>query len=112
MLRIFHNRCVRSICRVTVTGCYDIRISNEELLRRLNLRKIDDYITERQLRWAGHVVRMNFDRLPRKMLSSWVCTKHPIDAPEFIYGRGFYKSLTKAGVDVKNWHALALNKSK
>ena len=112
MLRIFHNRCVRSICRVTVTGCYDIRISNEELLRRLNLRKIDDYITERQLRWAGHVVRMNFDRLPRKMLSSWVCTKHPIDAPEFTYGRGLYKALTKAGVDVKSWHALALDKSK
>ena len=101
MLRIFHNYCVRSMCRVTVTGCYDIRISNEELLRRLNLRKIDAYITESQLRWVGHVARMDFYRPPRKMLSSWVCTKHSIDAPEFMYGRGLYKALTKAGVDVK-----------
>ena len=70
MLRIFHNRCVRSMCRVTVTECcvrsmcrvtvtecYNFRISNEELLRRLDLRKVDDYITKRQLRWAGHVAR-------------------------------------------------------
>lgn len=34
------------------------RISNEELLRRLNLRTIDDYVTKRQLRWDGHVDRM------------------------------------------------------
>ena len=112
VLRIFHNRCVRSMCRVTVTDCYSFRISNEELLRRLNLRKIDDYITKRQLRWAGHIARMDFDRLPRKMLSSWVCTKRPTGAPEFTYGRGLYKSLTKAGVNVKNWHELALDKSK
>ena len=31
-----------------------------------------------------------------------VCTKRPIGVPEFTYGYGFYKSLTKAGVDVKS----------
>ena len=103
-LRIFDNRCVRSMCRVTITECYNFRISNEGILRRLNLRKIDDYITKRQLRWSAHVARMDFDRLPRKRLSSWACTKCPIGAPEFTYGRGLYKSLTKTGVDVKNWH--------
>ena len=61
MLRIFLNRCVRSMCRVTVTECYNFRVSNEELLRRLNLRKINDSITKRQLHWAGHVARMDFD---------------------------------------------------
>ena len=48
MLHIFHNRCVRSIGRVTVTECYSFRIKNEELLRRLNFKKIDDYVTKRQ----------------------------------------------------------------
>ena len=96
--------------RVTATNCYNVRIRNEELLRRLNLRKIDDYIIKRQLGWVGHVARMDFDWLPRKMLSSLVCTKHPIGAPEFTYGRGLYKLLNKAGADIKNWHALALDK--
>ena len=76
--------------RVTVTECYNIRISNEELLRRLKLRKIDYYITKRRLPWAGDVARIDFDRLPRKMLSSWVCTKRPSGAPEFTYGHGLY----------------------
>ena len=42
MLHLFHSRCVRSMCSVTVTDCCNFRISNEELLRRLNLRKIDN----------------------------------------------------------------------
>ena len=46
------------------------------------------------------------------MLSSWVRTKCPIGAPEFIYGHGLYKSMTKGGVDVKNWYGLALDKLK
>ena len=50
--------------------------------------------------------------LEEKMLSSWLCTKRHIGAPEFTYGRRLYKSLTKADVDVKNWHGLALDKSK
>ena len=87
MFCIFHNRCVRSMSRVTVTKCYNFRFSNNELLRRLNLRKINEHITKRQLRWAGHVARMDFDRLPRKMIPPWVCNKHPIGAPEFTYGR-------------------------
>ena len=45
-------------------------------------------------------------------MSFWLCTKRPIGAPEFTYGPFLYKLLTKAGVDVINWHALALDKSK
>ena len=52
--------------------CYNFKISNKELLRRLNLRKIDDYIIKRQLRWGGHVARMDFDRLPEKCLCGYV----------------------------------------
>ena len=112
LLHIFYKCCVRSMCRVTVAECYNFRISDDELLRRSNLRKTDDYVTKRQLRCVGHVTRMDFDQLPRKMLSSWVCIKLPIGAPELTYSRGLYKSLRKAAVNVRNWHALALDKSK
>ena len=47
MLGIFPNCCVRSMCRVAVTKCYNFTIINEELLTRLNLREIDDYISKR-----------------------------------------------------------------
>jgi len=47
--------------------------SHIELMERLNL-SIDLYVTKPQLTWAGHVARMEFDRLSRKFLSSssWV----------------------------------------
>ena len=89
----------KSICRVTLTQCSNFRRSNEKLLRHLNLRTIDDYVTKRQQRWAGHVVRMDFDRPPRKILSSWKCTERSVGALEHIYGRGLFKSLKKAGIN-------------
>ena len=55
---------------------------------------------------AGHLFRMDFDRLPRKMLSPWVCTKRPVGALKHIYGRGLFKSLKKAAINLNNWHEL------
>ena len=43
----------------------------------LGVDAIDFYVARRQLGWAGHVCRMDFDRLPRRMLSSWVPHKRP-----------------------------------
>ena len=50
-------------------------ITTKTLLDHLELKSLDSYVVIRQLRWAGHVARMGMDRLPRKMLSSWVTNK-------------------------------------
>ena len=59
---------------------------------------------------AGHVVRMSFDRLPRKILSCWVVSKRPKDAPNITYGRGLVKAMEKANVPNENWFVLANDK--
>lgn len=107
LLRMFHRNCIRAMCRVNLLHVRRYRISNEELLDRIGLLSIDSYITKRQLSWAGHVARMNFDRLPRKMLSSWVRCNRPRGSPEFTYGRGLEKCMKKANVPVNNWFYLA-----
>jgi hypothetical protein len=38
----------------------------------LGLTSLDQVISNRKLRWAGHVRRMDWSRLPRKFLTSWV----------------------------------------
>jgi hypothetical protein len=38
----------------------------------LGLTSLDQVISNRKLRWAGHVRRMDRSRLPRKFLTSWV----------------------------------------
>ena len=103
--------CVRAMCRVNRTKVYIHRITTVSLLQRLSLEKIDHYVTKRQLSWLGHVARMPFDRLPRKLLSSWVYHRRPKGSPEFTYGRGIYKALRKVNVGVNEWYDMALNRN-
>ena len=105
-LRGFHRRCIRSICHVTLRN----RLRTVDLLDKLSLESIDSYICRQQLRWAGHVIRMPWSRLPRKMLSCWVRSKRPRGAPKYTYGRSLMKCLRKAKIDTENWHVLALDK--
>ena len=68
---------------------------------------IDVSVSKRQLRWVGHIARMGYDRLPRKMLVSLVPSKRPIGAPGFTYGRDLYKYFKKFDIDKNDWHNLA-----
>ena len=106
-LRLFHHRCIRAMCRVTRRHTRQHHIRTAELLTRVGLASLDTYIARRQLRWAGHVARMSTARLPRKMLSSWVCQKRPQGCPQYTYGRSLVKVLRKVGVDTTIWPALA-----
>ena len=99
------------MCRVNRLLTITHRITTQSLLDRLKLSSIDDYITTRQLRWAGHVARMPFNRLPRKMLSCWVRHKRPKGAPRFTYGRSLKKALKKANIQLDNWQEAAANRA-
>ena len=52
-------------------------------------------------------------RLPRLLLSSWVDHKRPKQRPQFTYGHGLKRDLStgNAGVDVKDWGSLAMNRN-
>ena len=67
-LRCFHARCVRNMCRVKRWHTRKHHISTSDLLARLKLDTIDKYINKRQLRWAGHVARVNDYRIPKRLL--------------------------------------------
>ena len=54
---------------------------------------MNNYIARRQLRWLGHVSRMPFDRLPRRMLSSWLPDPRCRGAAKMTYGRRMKKAM-------------------
>jgi hypothetical protein len=110
-LRLFHAQCLRAMCRVTRTHTWKHHISTQELGQRLGLESIDIYITRRQLRWAGHVSRMDFDRLPRRMLTAWVRAPRPRGAPKMTYGRSIGKALDQFSIDRATWPELAADRS-
>ena len=62
-LQMFHNRCVRAMCRVTMWHVREHRITQQSLESRIQLEPFQYYLTRRRLRWAGHVSRMDFTRL-------------------------------------------------
>ena len=109
-LRAFQARCVRSMCRVSRKHAWRHHISTADLEQRLGLATIDTYVSRRQLRWLGHVARMDYARLPRKMLSSWVAAPRPRGAPPMTYGRSVAKALAEFHVDRREWHALAADR--
>ena len=111
-LRVFHNRCVRAMSNVTMKNVYEQRLSTNELLVQLGLKPIETYTFQRQLRWVGHVSRMEFDRLPRKMLSCWVKNSRPVGAPEFTYRRGVYKALNAGNLDRNKWFEIASDRQR
>ena len=80
------------------------------IAQQLQLDSIDNYVYCRQLRWVGHVSRMPFDRLPRRMLSSWVAAKRPSGGQLMTYGRSVSKALDNFGIDRDSWHALAADR--
>ena len=66
----------------------------------------------RQLRWLGHMSRMDFEsRLPRRMLSSWLPHRRPTGAPTMTYGRSVSKALAHFHVDPARWHELAADRT-
>ena len=111
-LRNFHHRCVRTMCHVSRIQIRVFRINTSELLQKLSLCSIDTYVSQQQLRWAGHVMRMPWNRLPRKVMSSWVRSKRPRGCPNLTYGRSLKKSLKKADIDIENWDILALDRDR
>ena len=65
-LDVFHKRCLRTICGFTLQD----RVSIAELYKICDISGIEGFLIRSQLRWAGHVVRMDDDRLPKQLLYS------------------------------------------
>ena len=111
-LRGMHAQHLRAMCRVTRTHVWKHHISTQELGHRLGLDSIDTCIARRQLRWAGHVCRMDHGtRLPRRMLSAWVAHPRPPGAPTMTYGRSISKAMDLFQIDTARWHELAADRA-
>jgi len=70
-LRSFHRRCVRTMCGRSInmgvlTYSRSGRItSHAQLEKRMCMPDIATLLSRHQLQWAGHVLRMGEERLPR-----------------------------------------------
>ena len=103
-LDAFHMRCLRVICGIK----WDDRVRNSTILKRCNIAGIETLQAKIQLRWAGHVVRMNENRLPKKILYGQLPNaKRSIGRPLLRYKDKLKDNLKRLDIDLSAWEDLA-----
>jgi hypothetical protein len=109
LLEQFHQRCLRSILGIK----WFHRVSNTEVLSRSDMPSMETLLIKAQLRWVGHVVRMQDSRLPRQLLYSELSNGHRSKGrPKLRYKDTLKKSLHNCKIDCIHWEDLTRNRPK
>ena len=100
LLEQFHQRCLRSILGIK----WQDHVSNEEVLKRASLPSIEYILLQVQLRWAGHVTRMEDVRMPEAVFFSELQEgKRDRCAPRKRYKDQLKRQLAQAGISHQSW---------
>ena len=104
LLERFHQRCLRIIFNIH----WSDHVSNVEVLERANTTSIEATLLKTQLRWAGHVSRMEDHRLPKAVLFGELSSGYRNrGAPKKRFKDSLKKSLACCGIDSRHWTTMA-----
>ena len=107
LLRNWHNKRIREMCRVTMCQTYVHRITSVSFQKRTGVFSLAHYLASRTLLWAGHVARMTKNRAPKRLMLSWVGEPRIAGGQEMTYGRSLGRHLKHAGLEHADGSALA-----
>ena len=97
--------------RDIMSGKWYDKITNEEILRRANLPCMADILIERNLRWVGHVLRMDNDRLPRQLLYSQLKEgKRNQGRPRLRFKDVAKRNMKWREINLNSWQTMAENR--
>jgi len=63
------------MCRVTMCQTFVHRVTSESPQKRSGVFSLEHYLASRTLLWAGHVARMPKNRLPKRLMLSFLWPK-------------------------------------
>lgn len=107
LLERFHQRCLRTILNIHWRDF----VTNVEVLEQAETPSIEAMLLKYHLRWAGHVSRMEDQRLPKIALYGELSAGHRgRGAPKKRFKDCLKKSLTICHVDHKCWSDLAADR--
>ena len=106
-----HAYMMRQLRDIMSIKWYD-KITNNEILCRANLPWMADILIEKNLRWLGHVQRMENDRLPRQLLYSQLCEgKRNQGRPRLRFKDVVKRNMKHREIDLKSWQTTASNRA-
>ena len=104
----FHLRCLRRIMGIS----WEDKVSNPEVLRKAKTTGIEALIMKAQLRWVGHVIRMDNTRLPKMIFfSELVSGTRNLGRPLKRYKDCLKASLEACDISTLGWESLASDRS-
>ena len=87
---------------------WEDRVPNTEVLRRAQMPSVESMVLSAQLRWAGHVVRMEDFKLPKILLYGELRDgTRSVGGQKLRYKDTLKRSLKRSNVAVENWEAVA-----
>lgn len=103
-LTSFQTRHLRQLFKIK----WSDKISNVEVLKRANMPSVEAMIISAQLRWSGHVVRMNERRLPKQLLYGELTEgERNIGGQKLRYKDTIKRHLKRIDADVNTWETKA-----
>ena len=100
----FHLRCLRKVLRVS----WKEHVPNQEILRSAELTGIEAMLNQAQLRWSGHVTRIDDSRPPKQLFHAELSTGKRHKGGQRKRYKDVLKSTLKAcNIPVDEWQALA-----
>ena len=103
-LNAFHMRCLRTLLHIK----WQDKIPDTEVLQRAESESIHAILQRSQLRWAGHVHRMDDSRLPKRLLYGELKTgKRSLGRPKKRYKDTLKESLKQCNIPQSSWEKSA-----
>lgn len=107
-LNSFHLRCLRRILRIQ----WQDKVPNTEVLERAGINSMLAILSERRLRWLGHVRRMDPGRIPKDLLYGELVEGTRLTGrPRLRYKDVCKKDMKLSDIDVNSWECLADDRS-
>ena len=101
----FHLKCLRRILNIK----RQMHKPDTEVLEKALCPSLGSMITTVQLRWAGHLVRMDDGRLPKRLFYGELASgKRPQHKPRKHYNDGLQSNPKDADLDVNTWEAIVV----
>ena len=107
-LHAYMMRHLRSITNIS----WKDKTTNIEVLKRAGLPSMEDMLIQMNLRWLGHVERMDHQRLPRQLLYSQLCEdKRNQGRPRLRFKDTVKRNLEKLEIDRSSWQLKAKDRA-
>ena len=107
-LEAYHIQCLQRILNIS----WRDKVTHNEILRRTGSKSLEYLAAQRQLRWVGHVIRMEDERLPKQVLYGELVQGQRLQGGQKKRYKDFLKvTLKKCHINPKDLELLARDRA-